>query len=115
MSSTSWLFSQDVAATSLTLQRRAEEIAAETFERAEKRRLALAELKSGLYTPTERISAWEKLHGLRLPSDVGHPVLGFIARSTGLTIAQVRDEQQCRNERAVARESASNLQDQSAS
>ena len=113
MSSHSWLFSQDVSATSLTLQKRAEEIAAETFERAEKRRLALAELKSGLYSPSERITAWEKLHGLRLPSDVDHPVLGFIARSTGLTVAQVRDEQRSRSEQAGARVRASNLQGQS--
>ena len=118
MSSDSWLFSHDAhasqAATSLTIQRRADEIAAETFERAEKRRLALAELKSGLYTPSDRISAWEKLHGLRLPSDSGHAVLAFIARSTGLTLAQVHDEQRSRNERAGNRARAQGVHGQSA-
>ena len=105
MSSHSWLFSHDVhspQAATLTIQKRAEEIAAEMFERAEKRRLALAELKSGLYSPADRIRAWEKLHGLRLPSDAQHAVLGFIARSTGLTLAQVHDEQKGRSERAGA-------------
>ncbi len=116
MSSHSWLFSHDAyapAATSLTIQKRAEEIAAEMFERAEKRRLAFAELKSGLYSPSDRISAWEKLHGLRLPSDSGHAILVFIARSTGLTLEQVHDEQKNRNEHANARRNALSAQDQS--
>jgi hypothetical protein len=106
MNSPSWLFAHDAlaqSASSVTIQQRADEIAAELFQRAEKRRLAFAELKSELYTPSDRITAWEKLHGLRLPSDSGHAILAFIARSTGLTLAQVHDEQRNRNERASAR------------
>jgi hypothetical protein len=117
MTSQSWLFAHDAiahSATSVTIQQRADEIAAEMFQRAEKRRLAFAELKSELYTPTDRISAWEKLHGLRLPSDSGHAVLAFIARSTGLTLAQVHDEQRSRNELAAARARASSEQGQTA-
>jgi hypothetical protein len=101
MSSNSWLFTHDMQASpsaALALQRRADEIAAETFERAEKRRISFAELKSDLHSPAGRISAWEKLHGLRLPSDPRHAVLTLIAQSTGLTLAQVRDEQRIRSE-----------------
>jgi hypothetical protein len=100
MSSHSWLFSSDPPsseAKSLTIQRRSDEIAAEMFARAEKRRLAFEELKSVLYSPRDRIIAWEKLHGLRLPLDSEHPVLLSIARSTGLTLAQIQDEQEARN------------------
>jgi hypothetical protein len=99
MTSHSWLFTNAVRshpATTLTIQKRADEIAAEMFARAEKRRLAFEELKSALYTPADRISAWEKLYGLRLPSDSTHAILVSIARSTGLTLAQVRDEQKSR-------------------
>jgi hypothetical protein len=99
MSSHSLLFSSDEsssAATSLTIQRRTDEIAAEMFARAEKRRLAFEELKSTLYSPRDRIVAWEKLHGLKLPFDSKHPILQSIARSTDLTLAQVQDEQDSR-------------------
>jgi hypothetical protein len=106
MSSDSWLFASDEpssAAKSLAIQRRTDEIAAEMFARVEKRRLAFEELKSALYSPQERISAWEKLHGLRLPFDAQHPILLSIARSTGLTLAQVRDEQEARKGKAGVR------------
>jgi hypothetical protein len=106
MSSDSWLFTSDEpssAAKSLAIQRRTDEIAAEMFARVEKRRLAFEELKSALYSPRERISAWEKLHGLQLPFDTQHPILLSIARSTGLTLAQVRDEQESRKEKAGLR------------
>ena len=102
MSSHSWLFTSNVpssAATSMTIQKREEEIAAEVFARSEKRRLAFEELRSVLYSPADRISAWEKLHGLRLPFDSSHAVLLSIAQSTGLTLAQVREEQRSRNQR----------------
>jgi hypothetical protein len=108
MSSHSWLFSSDVPSTTakaLTIQRRTDEIAAETYARAEKRRLALEELKSALYSPRDRIIAWEKLHGLKLPFDSMHPVLVSIARSTELTLAQVRNEQESRKaEKGASRE-----------
>lgn len=106
MSSHSWLFTSDPApsaAKSLAIQRRTDEIAAEMFARVEKRRLAFEELKSTLYLPCDRIRAWEKLHGLRLPFDSQHPILSSIARSTGLTLAQVRDEQATRNDNSSVR------------
>ncbi len=106
MTSNSWLFGNDVLShpvSNLTIQRRADEIAAEMFARAEKRRLALEQLKSTLYSPADRISAWEKLYGLRLPFDAGHPILASIARATALTLAEVGDEQKSRNELAGRR------------
>ena len=106
MSSESWLFSGDVPfgeTQSATIQRRTDEIAAETFARAEKRRLAFEELKSALYSPRERIGAWEKLHGLQLPLDSKHPILLSIARSTELTLEQIRGEQEARRSLKAAR------------
>ena len=109
MTSNSWLFANDVShsGTSLTIQKRTEEIAAEMFARSEKRRLAFEQLKSVLYSPAERIGAWEKLYGLRLPSDSSHPILSSIARTTELTLAQVLDEQ--KNRSAQTGKSAASL------
>lgn len=106
MSSQSWLVASDLPATAAktaAIQRRSDEIAAEALARDEKRKLAFEELKSALYLPRERISAWEKLHGLQLPFDSKHPILASIALSTGLTLAQVREEQGARNEERGAR------------
>lgn len=102
MTSKSWLFANDVLShpvSDLSVQRRSDEIAAEEFARAEQRRLALEQLKSTLYSPADRIIAWEKLYGLRLPSAAHHPVLVSIAQATGLTLAEVGDEQRIRNEK----------------
>ncbi|MEJ0037715.1 MAG: hypothetical protein WDO68_16845 [Gammaproteobacteria bacterium] len=99
MSSNSWLMAYDPPARrslSTTVEKHTEDLVAEEFERAEKRRLALAELKSEFFSVTDRIRAWEKLHGLRLPSDSAHMVLSVIARCTGLTLDQIRDEQRAR-------------------
>jgi hypothetical protein len=74
----------------------AERIALEELERAQRRRLELAEQRSDLNPPDVRIRAWEKLHALRLPRDPGHPVLIVVAISTGLTLSQVRAEQSAR-------------------
>jgi hypothetical protein len=74
----------------------AERLAHEESERAEKRRQELAEQRSDLNPPDVRIRAWEKIHQLRLPSDPAHPVLLVIAVSTGLTLADVREEQRIR-------------------
>ena len=73
-----------------------ERLAHEEAERAEKRRQELAEQRSELNPPDVRIRAWEKIHQLRLPSDPAHPVLRVIAVSTGLTLADVREEQRVR-------------------
>jgi hypothetical protein len=47
-------------------------------------------------SPEERISLWERRHGMSLPRDAAHPVLPFIAKSTGLLLEQVLDEQRRR-------------------
>ena len=72
-------------------------------ERAEKRRQQLAEQRSDANPPDVRIRTWEKLHGLRLPSDPSHPVLDLIAVSTRLTLAQVQDEQCARAAQAAGK------------
>jgi hypothetical protein len=65
-------------------------------ERAQRRRLDLDEQRSQLNPPTVRIRAWEKVHGLRMPSDSAHAILEVIAADTGLTMLEVRAEQQAR-------------------
>ncbi len=79
----------------------AERLALEQQERAEKRRLDLAEQRSDLNSPEVRIRAWERIHGLRLPSDPDHPVVDVIAVSTRLTLDEVHKEQQLRAARAA--------------
>ena len=74
----------------------AERLAREASERAEKRRLELAEQRSADNPPALRIRLWEKVHELRLPRDPEHPILFVIATGTRLTLAQVRQEQQTR-------------------
>jgi len=81
----------------------AEGIAHDEYERAEKRRLELAEQRSDLNSPDVRIRAWERIHALRLPSDPTHPILDVIAISTRLTLEQVREEQRTRAARAANR------------
>ena len=78
-----------------------ERLALEQQERAEKRRLELAELRSDLNPPEVRIRTWEKIHGLRLPSDPDHPIVDVIAVSTRLTLEEVHKEQQSRAARAA--------------
>lgn len=86
-------------ATHQLIQTPAERFAQEEHQREEKRRRELAEQRSDANTPDVRIRAWEKLHGLRLPSDPAHPILDVIAVSTRLTLAQVRAEQAARASR----------------
>ena len=68
----------------------AELLAAEAEASAAKRRVELEALCSDLKTPEERIRAWERVHGLSLPRDPNHPVLGGIALKTRLTLEQVQ-------------------------
>ena len=81
----------------------AERVAQDEYERAEKRRLELAEQRSELNSPDARIRTWERIHALRLPSDPAHPILDVIAISTRLTLEQVREEQRTRAARAAVR------------
>lgn len=80
----------------------AERLLREQEERAEKRRLELAEQRSDLNPPEVRIRTWERIHGLRLPSDPDHPIVDVIAVSTRLTIEEVHKEQQLRASRIGA-------------
>jgi hypothetical protein len=65
-------------------------------EAAERRRLDLAEQSSRLKTAEERIRIWERIHEVTLPRDSSHRLVDIIAANTGLTDADVRDEQQRR-------------------
>lgn len=85
------------------IQTPSERFAQEEQQRVERRSLQLAEQRSDTNTPDVRIRTWEKLHGLRLPSDPSHPVLDLIAASTRLTLAQVREEQGARAARVAAK------------
>jgi hypothetical protein len=80
----------------------AERLLLEERERAHQRHLDRAEQISDLNSPEIRIRAWEKLHGLRLPSDPDHPVLDVVAISTRLTLDQVHEEQRARAARRGA-------------
>lgn len=80
----------------------AERIAHEAEERLQKHQLVLAEQCSRDNSPDVRIRAWERAHALCLPNDPGHPVLRSIAICTGLTIAQVQQEQSVRRARGSA-------------
>jgi hypothetical protein len=95
----SWLFENGTAprptASEIVRDHRAR-IALEEREKAERRRLELAEQQSNLNSPEMRIRAWEKVHELRLPTDATHPILDVIAVATRLTLAQVQEEQRAR-------------------
>jgi hypothetical protein len=65
-------------------------------EAAERRRLDLAEQSSRLKSAEERIRIWERIHEVTLPRDTAHNLVEIIASNTGLTEADVRDEQQRR-------------------
>jgi hypothetical protein len=71
-------------------------LALEEEERAHQRRLELAVQRSDMNPPDVRIRAWEKVHGLRMPSDAMHPILDVIAVGTRLTLAEVHAEQRAR-------------------
>ncbi len=65
-------------------------------EAAERRRTDLAEQCSRLKSAEERIRIWERIHEVTLPRDPAHRLVDIIATNTGLTDADVRDEQQRR-------------------
>jgi hypothetical protein len=88
-------------ATNQLVQTPAERFAHEEHERAERKRRQLDEQRSEANSPDVRIRTWEKLHGLRLPSDPAHPILDVVAVSTRLTLAQVQEEQRVRAARAA--------------
>ena len=95
----------------LALHKHADDLALEAADRAEQRRLALAELKFDFTAPATRITAWEKLYGLRMPAAVNHVALAVIAQSTGLPLSEVVNEQYARRERAGAKAGTPGISD----
>jgi hypothetical protein len=77
------------------LERR-QRIAAEQAALAERKQRDLVRQTAMESTPETRIDLWERRHGMRLPRDPQHPVLQFVAASTGLLLEQVHEEQQRR-------------------
>jgi hypothetical protein len=65
-------------------------------EAAERRRMDLAEQSSRLKTAEERIRIWERIHEVTLPKDPAHRLVEIIATNTGVTDADIREEQQRR-------------------
>lgn len=65
-----------------------------------RRQQDIAEQRSPVNTPTQRIRIWERRHQLPLPRRTDHPLLANIVDDTGLTLGQVHEEQQ---QRAAAR------------
>jgi hypothetical protein len=72
-------------------------VADEQFERAERKRMDVAEQRSLLNDAKARIRAWEKVHELRLPASPTHPVLQVIAAATDLALLDVLNEQRQRS------------------
>ena len=70
-------------------------------ENAARRKLDLAAQSSRLNSAEERIRIWERLHEVNLPRDPSHRLVEIIAANTGLTEADVHEEQR---RRAAARE-----------
>ena len=76
--------------------------AIEELERAELKRADLAEQRSAVNSVHVRIRAWEKAHGLRMPSDPKHRVLHAIAAATQLSLADILNEQGLRSTRRAS-------------
>jgi hypothetical protein len=99
MSSLSWLFSNGTVpppSPGDVIKDHRARVALEERKRAEQRYLDLDEQQSTLNSPEVRIRAWEKVHGLRMPSDSTHPILQVIAVGTRLTLEDVHEEQRAR-------------------
>jgi len=79
-----------------------ERLALEEQERERVRAQHYEELRSEHNSIGVRIRAWEKLHGLRLPTSSAHPVLRVISAATGIPLAALRDEQQARRDARLA-------------
>ncbi len=75
-------------------------------ENAARRKVDLAAQSSRLNSAEERIRIWERLHEVTLPRDPAHRLIEIIAANTGLTEAEVRDEQRRRADARLARAAA---------
>ncbi len=80
------------------IEDRNERLAREEYEREQTRTQRYEELRSEFNSTAVRIRAWEKLHGLRLPTSSIHPILRVIAAATGIPLADIRGEQQTRRD-----------------
>lgn len=76
-------------------------IAREQAEAVEKRQQELIEQASERNSPEARVRIWERVHAVSLPRLTNHRLLQVVATQTGLTLDQVRDEQQRRAGPAV--------------
>jgi hypothetical protein len=81
-------------------------LADEQFERAERKRMELADQRSELNDAKARIQAWERAHALRLPTSPTHPVLLVIAAATDLALKEVLEEQRQRAGQVATAQSA---------
>jgi hypothetical protein len=77
-------------------------IALEESERLQSRQRDLLGRTRDRGTPAERVLAWERRHGLRLPRDVNGRLMDLVARETELAPHQVRAEQRRRLARVNA-------------
>jgi hypothetical protein len=71
-------------------------VAMHRAEILERRHQELNEQASTMIAPAARIKIWERLHQVVLPRTPTHKVLTVIAAHTGLSIEEVRHEQQQR-------------------
>jgi hypothetical protein len=72
-------------------------LADEQSERAERKRMEIADQRSELKDAKARIQAWEKVHALRLPISPTHPMLQVIATTTDLALKDILGEQRQRS------------------
>jgi hypothetical protein len=108
MLSTSMRFAGDYPSAADIIRDHRARVAVETVARMEKRRAEHAEQSASDSAPEMRIRAWEKVHGLRLPSSATHPIVAIVATETHLTVDEVRQEQSAR--KAAPRPGATFLQ-----
>jgi hypothetical protein len=75
-----------------TAERRAA-LQAARERKAAARRIEIEQLASATRTPAERIESWERMHELRMPDSLKHPLVRVIAAATALTMDEMRAEQ----------------------
>jgi hypothetical protein len=71
-------------------------LALEEEERLTQRSRQFEELRAEFNSVSVRIRAWEKMHGLCLPTNPAHPILDVIASVTGIPLTALREEQRTR-------------------
>jgi hypothetical protein len=65
-------------------------------EALERRQQDLQQQSSPLNSAGDRIRIWERLHQVDLPVNPAHRLVGIIAANTGLSTAEVQEEQRLR-------------------